>query len=97
MVLDDVLKREEREREIQTLGRPPFQHDFDRQTTHPKVMLCIVEEQPDLPVSVREKYLPQRDDIDMIQLSQQLQSIKDKHVIYNQHKNLTRKSNGRSI
>jgi len=38
--------------------------------THPQVMLSVVEQKPDLAITVREKYFLQGDDIRMLQLSQ---------------------------
>lgn len=38
--------------------------------THPQVVLSVVEQEPDLAVTVREKHFLQGDDIRMLQLSQ---------------------------
>ena len=41
-------------------------------TTQPQVVLCVVKEEPDFPVRVGEIDFLQRDDVWMLQLSQQL-------------------------
>lgn len=42
--------------------------------THPKVVLCIVEEEPHLPVAVGQKNLLQGDHVWMFKFSQQLEN-----------------------